>query len=73
MNKRVAAGVLWFFAAWYAWNIIAMIVGLSDAPGPVFGLLAALLLAGDPLRQIWTKPTSEPSNQASAPPVREIA
>ena len=30
MKKRVAAGVLWFFAAWYAWNVIAAIIGVSE-------------------------------------------
>ena len=66
MKKRVTAGVLWFFAAWYAWNIMAAIIGVSDAPGPVFGILAALLLAGDPFGRIWTpKPQLEPNTALS--------
>ena len=68
MKKRVAAGVLWFFAAWYAWNVIAAIIGVSGAPGPVFGILAALLLAGDPFGRIWTSQAVQaPSPQLSIP------
>ncbi len=72
MSKRVAAGVLWFFAAWYAWNIIATIIGVSEAPGPVFGLLAAVLLAGDPFGRIWAK-APETADAQPALPQGEIA
>jgi hypothetical protein len=66
MKKRVVAGALWFFAAWYAWNVIAAFAGVSSAPGPVFGVLAALLLAADPFGRIWTA-RSMPASLAAAP------
>jgi hypothetical protein len=54
MNKRVAAGVLWLFAGWYLGNIVAFYVGISDLLGPILGIAAAAVVAGDPLRLIWT-------------------
>ena len=53
MNKRVAAGVLWLFAGWYLGNIVAYHVGLSDLLGPILGIAAAAVVAGDPLGLIW--------------------
>ena len=72
MKKRVTAGVLWFFAAWYAWNVIAAMISVSAAPGPVFGLLAALLLAGDPFGSIW-RPKPVPETTAALSMSRESA
>ncbi len=54
MKKRATAGVLWFFSVWYAWSILAMFIGVSNAPAPLFGAFAALLIAGDPFGRIWT-------------------
>ncbi len=68
MKKRVIAGVLWFYAAWYAWSVIATVIGVSEAPGPVFGVLAALLLAGDPFGRIWTSPAASTSMSAAPAP-----
>ena len=74
MKKRVAAGVLWFFAAWYAWSIIATVIGVSTAPGLVFGVLAGLLFAGDPINRIWaTESPSTSKAQAAAPAPVEVA
>jgi hypothetical protein len=53
MNKRIAAGVLWLFAGWYLGNIVAFHVGLSDLLGPILGIAAAAVVAGDPLGLIW--------------------
>jgi membrane associated rhomboid family serine protease len=66
MKKRVLAGVLWFFATWYAWNVLASFAGVTDLAGPVVGLAAGLLFAVDPLGRIWT--ASKPrATQADAP------
>jgi hypothetical protein len=67
MKKRVLAGVLWFYSTWYAWSVIATLIGVSTAPGPLFGILAAVLLAGDPLRRIWSQAVNEPRAGAPAP------
>lgn len=53
MNKRIAAGVLWLFAGWYLGNIAAFFFGISDMLGPILGIAAAVVVAGDPLRRIW--------------------
>ncbi len=54
MKKRVAVALLWFYATWVAWAMVAQLTGLSDLAGPVIGAAAAALFAGDPLRRIWT-------------------
>lgn len=63
MVKRIAAALLWFFAAWYAWNVLAWVLGLPELAGPVFAAAAAALIAGDPMHRIWsrTKATAEPA------------
>ena len=64
MKKRVAAAVLWFYCGWYAGAMIAHVVGISPALGPILGVVAAVLIAGDPRGIIWPKaqqPTPEPA------------
>jgi hypothetical protein len=56
MKKRIASAILWFYAAWYGWAILAAALGLSDLAGPVIGAAAAALFAGDPRRIIWRRP-----------------
>jgi hypothetical protein len=53
MSKRILAGVLWLFAGWYIGNILAFYFGISDLLGPILGVAAALVIAGDPLRVVW--------------------
>ena len=53
MKKRVLAGVLWFFAVAYAWNVVAMVVGLSETPGYFLGMVAGFLFAVDPMHRVW--------------------
>ena len=55
MKKRVAAAVLWFYCGWYAGAMIASFVGISPALGPILGVVAAVLIAGDPRGIIWPK------------------
>ena len=57
MSKRVAAGVLWLFAGWYLGNIVSFHVGISDLFGPIIGVAAAALVAGDPFGRIWPRTT----------------
>lgn len=66
MKKRILAGLLWFYMIWYAWTIIANFVGVTDLAGPVIGLVAAALIAGDPLGRIWSRPNY--GQPAVAPP-----
>jgi hypothetical protein len=53
MKKRVAAGVLWLFAGWYLGAFVAWMLGVSDLLGPILGIAAAVLIAGDPFQVIW--------------------
>lgn len=54
MLKRVLAALLWFYAGWYAGNVLADLFGVSMLLGPIIGAAAAALVAGDPRRIIWT-------------------
>ena len=56
MTKRVAAAFLWFYTGWYAGAFLAEMLGVSPVIGPILGAAAAVLLVGDPLRIIWTRP-----------------
>ena len=58
MKKRVASAVLWFYTGWYAGAMIAHVLGLSVALGPILGVAAAALIAGDPRGIIWTRTPS---------------
>jgi uncharacterized membrane protein len=55
MNKRILAAVLWFFAGWYGWNLLAEFAGVTFMLGPVIGAVAAAFIAGDPFHLIWTE------------------
>ena len=73
MKKRVLAGVLWFYAAWYAWSVFASFVGLPDLAGPVIGLAAGVLFAVDPLGRIWTEAEPRAAQADTAPVAAELA
>ncbi len=55
MKKRALAVVLWFYAAWYAGAMIAHVLGLSAALGPILGTAAAGIIGGDPRGIIWNR------------------
>jgi hypothetical protein len=73
MKKRVLAGMLWLFVTWYAWNILATFVGISDIAGPILGLAAGLLFAVDPLGRIWTTQDATAASATDAPVLAELA
>ena len=56
MKKRILATFLWFYAGWYAGAILAEFLGVSQLLGPIIGMAAAALVAGDPRRIIWSRP-----------------
>jgi hypothetical protein len=58
MKKRAASAVLWFYTGWYAGAMLAHALGLSIALGPILGVAAAALIAGDPRGIIWTRTSS---------------
>ena len=68
MKKRALAAVLWFYAIWYAGAMIAQMLGLSPALGPILGTAAAALIAGDPRGIIWTKTpkTTRPASPSTS-------
>jgi hypothetical protein len=66
MKKRVIAGFLWFLAVAYAWNLIALALGLPEVPGYGLGIVAAFLFAADPARIVWKRDASQPVAARSA-------
>jgi hypothetical protein len=56
MKKRALSAVLWFYCGWYAGAMIAHALDLSIAIGPILGVAAAALIAGDPRGIIWSRP-----------------
>jgi hypothetical protein len=55
MKKRLLATVLWFYATWYGWSILADMAGLPAMLGPVIGLAVAVVIGLDPMHRIWTR------------------
>jgi hypothetical protein len=56
--KRAVAAVLWFFAGWYLGAFVAFVLDVPALLGPVVGLVAAVLIAGDPFGLIWERRTT---------------
>lgn len=59
MVKRVAAGVLWFYAIASVWNGVALATGWPAAAGFALGALAAIVVWSDPLHVLATPPAAE--------------
>jgi hypothetical protein len=55
MSKRIFAAILWFYTGWYAGAMAAELLGVSPFLGPLLGATAAVLIAGDPRRIIWSR------------------
>ena len=58
MTKRLLAAMLWFYTGWYAGAMLAEFLSVSPVLGPLVGATAAMLIAGDPRRIIWKRPSS---------------
>jgi hypothetical protein len=58
MKKRALSAVLWFYCGWYAGAMIAHALNVSIAIGPILGVAAAALIAGDPRGIIWSRSSS---------------
>jgi hypothetical protein len=72
MKKRVAATLLWFYSMWYSGAMIASLLGLSPALGPILGTAAAAIVGLDPRHLIWaasaaTAPIGPSAAQAPNP------
>lgn len=77
MIQRSATAVLWFFAAGWGWNLLALATGLPEFPGVALGLvLAAVVLVGsDPgigsiVRRQLARPTADRTQGSRATPGR---
>ncbi len=53
MFKRSTATVLWFFATWCMWELVAYFTGWPRLVGPVLATAAAATIGFDPMRAIW--------------------
>lgn len=75
MKKRIVVALLWFYAAWVAWAMVAQLTGFSELAGPVLGAAAAAFFAGDPLHRIWTRAPERVEAPAPTTPIggRQIA
>jgi hypothetical protein len=55
MSKRLVSLVLWFYAGWTLGALIAFATGVSVLLGPILGVAAAAIFAGDPRHLIWRR------------------
>jgi hypothetical protein len=58
MVKRIAAGVLWFYAVASVWNGVALASGWPAAAGFVLGALVAIVVWSDPLHVLAPPPAA---------------
>lgn len=65
MKKRALSAVLWLYTGWYAGAMLAHVLGVSVALGPIVGVAAALIIAGDPRGVIWTRPAAAGGKNAN--------
>ena len=63
MKKRVFAGMLWFYATWYAVSLMSLVTTVPDLLGPTLGLALGVFVAWDPMNRIWSR---FPARQATA-------
>jgi len=61
MKKRITAAILWFYAGWFVGALVAFALGLPTALAPILATAAAAVIAGDPRRIIWARPSTVPS------------
>ncbi|HEV8546906.1 MAG TPA: hypothetical protein VGQ64_11470 [Candidatus Limnocylindrales bacterium] len=54
MKKRVLAAVLWSATGWYVGAVAAWLLNVGPVLPVVLAVSAALIVAGDPRRVIWT-------------------
>lgn len=70
MKKRILAAFLWFYVGWYMGAMLADLVGLSPAFGPILGTAMAAVIVGDPRRLIWpARPAPRPKYDTAHRPV----
>jgi hypothetical protein len=67
MKKRILATFLWFFAGWYGGAVIAYALDVSAILGPILGVAAAGLIAGDPRGIIWSHRSSASAAPSATP------
>lgn len=67
MKKRALAALLWFYTGWYAGAFLAEFLGVSPVLGPLIGVAAAALIAGDPRRIIWRAATPATTPRGASP------
>ena len=68
MTKRILAAFLWFYTGWYAGAMLAEILSVSPALGPILGAAAAGLIVGDPRGMIWKSRSSRAAPAAATSP-----
>ncbi len=68
MTKRILAAILWFYTGWYAGAMLAEILSVSPALGPIIGAAAAGIIFMDPRRMIWTARAVRPASAPEAQP-----
>ena len=66
MKKRALASLLWFYAIWYAGAMVAHVLNVSPALGPILGAAAAAIVAVDPRRVIWDRSSGATRDPVSA-------
>lgn len=62
--KRFLAAILWFYSGWFAGAVLAFAGDLSPALGPILGVAAAAIVAGDPGHIIWSRSTERTAGTA---------
>ena len=65
MVKRAFAGVSWYVATLFTYELLIYFTSGPHEVGPILGLMAALFVAIDPLGRIWAPQASRSLPHAS--------
>ena len=60
MKKHVLATVLWSVTGWCIGAMVGWALDLGPALAPIIAVASAILIATDPRRLLWSRPSAEP-------------
>ena len=68
MSKRILAGLLWFGAMWFGYEIVWSLFDTPRMIGPIIAAAVAAFVAIDPAARFWSMPATPPTRELDLSP-----